>query len=151
MAWGPERQQLYPAFQLCTRAPVHLVPARYLLYNMSMRSLLLGMVLGALAPTPSFAVFAHDYTLGPIEIRNPWSRATPASARAGAGYMVLTNEGATADRLISAGSAAADRGEIHEMKMDGNVMRMRELDRGITLVRGATVELKPFGFHVMFI
>ncbi|MGZ3342315.1 MAG: copper chaperone PCu(A)C, partial [Reyranella sp.] len=38
----------------------------------------------------------------------------------------------------------------HEMKMDGNVMRMRELEKGIEIPPGGTVELKPGGFHVMF-
>lgn len=97
------------------------------------------------------ACLAHDYKIGPIEIGNPWSRATPASARAAAGYLVLTNKGTTADRLVSAGSSAADRVEIHEMRMDANVMRMRELARGITIEPGATVELKPGGLHIMLI
>ena len=36
------------------------------------------------------------------------------------------------------------------MKMDGNVMRMRELEKGLEIPPGATVELKPGGFHIMF-
>jgi copper(I)-binding protein len=40
--------------------------------------------------------------------------------------------------------------EVHEMKMDGNVMRMREVEKGIEIPAGATVTLKPGGFHIMF-
>jgi copper(I)-binding protein len=47
-------------------------------------------------------------------------------------------------------SAISDKAGVHEMKMDGNVMRMRELEKGLEIPPGATVELKPGGFHVMF-
>jgi copper(I)-binding protein len=93
---------------------------------------------------------AQDYKVGAIEIRQPWARATPPTAQAGGGFLVLTNTGATPDRLIAAKSPAADKVEIHEMRMDGNVMRMRAVDKGIEIPPGGTVELKPGGFHVMF-
>jgi hypothetical protein len=93
---------------------------------------------------------AHDYKLGNLEIGNPWTRATPGGAKAGGGYMKLVNSGAAADRLVGARSPAADKVEIHEMRMDGNIMRMRELDKGLELPAGATVELKPGGYHLMF-
>ena len=94
--------------------------------------------------------FALDYRLGAIEIGQPWTRATPPTAEAGGGYLVLTNSGTTPDRLIAVRSPAADKVEIHEMKMDGNIMRMRAAEKGIEIPPGATVELKPGGFHVMF-
>jgi len=50
---------------------------------------------------------------------------------------VLTNTGTTPDRLVDVKSPAADKAEIHEMKMDGNVMRMRELDKGLEIPPGA--------------
>ena len=93
---------------------------------------------------------ALDYKQGAIEIRQPWTRATPPTAESGGGFLVLTNTGTTPDRLIAVKSQAADKAEIHEMKMDGNVMRMRELEKGIEIPPGATVELKPGGFHIMF-
>jgi len=95
-------------------------------------------------------VLAHDYTLGTIQIGQPWSRATPASAPSAGGYMTLTNKGAEPDRLIAVESGAAGRVEIHEMSMDGSIMRMRQLENGVVLAPGATVELKPGGYHVMF-
>jgi hypothetical protein len=94
--------------------------------------------------------FALDYRLGAIEIGQPWARATPPTAESGGGFLVITNTGTTPDRLIAVKSPAADKVEIHEMKMDGNIMRMREVEKGIEIPPGATVELKPGGFHVMF-
>ncbi len=107
-------------------------------------------VLAALFALLAIPALALDYKLGAIEINHPWTRATPPTAQAGGGFLLLTNTGTTPDRLIAVKSPAADKVEIHEMKMDGNVMRMRELDKGVELPPGATVELKPGGFHIMF-
>jgi copper(I)-binding protein len=96
------------------------------------------------------SALALDYKLGAIEIGQPWTRATPPTAESGGGFLAITNTGTTPDRLIAVKSPAADKVEIHEMKMDGNIMRMREVERGIEIPPGATVELKPGGFHVMF-
>ena len=92
---------------------------------------------------------ADDYTLGNIVIGHPWSRATPPSAMAGGGFLKLTNKGTAPDRLIAVRSAAAGKAEIHEMKMDGNIMRMRELEKGLEIPAGATVTLAPGGYHLM--
>jgi copper(I)-binding protein len=108
------------------------------------------LALAALVAILALPAFALDYKLGAIEIGQPWSRATPPTAESGGGYLVLKNTGTTPDRLIAVKSPAADRVEIHEMKMDGNIMRMREVEKGIEIPPGATVELKPGGFHVMF-
>lgn len=93
---------------------------------------------------------AQDYKIGSLEITTPWTRATPPSARTGGGFMTITNKGTTADRLVSARSNASDKVEIHEMRMDGNVMRMRQLEKGLEIPPGATVMLKPGSYHIMF-
>ena len=108
------------------------------------------LALAALAAILALPAFALDYKLGAIEIGHPWSRATPPTAESGGGFLAITNTGTTPDRLIAVKSPAADKVEIHEMKMDGNIMRMREVEKGIEIPPGATVELKPGGFHVMF-
>ena len=108
------------------------------------------LALAALVAILALPAFALDYKLGAIEIGHPWSRATPPTAESGGGFLAITNTGTTPDRLIAVKSPAADKVEIHEMKMDGNIMRMREVERGIEIPPGATVELKPGGFHVMF-
>ena len=84
---------------------------------------------------------AHSYKLGNLEIGHPWSRATPAGAPTAGAYLKITNNGSTADRLTAAKSPAADKVEIHEMKMEGSIMRMRELERGLEIPAGATVKL----------
>ncbi len=94
--------------------------------------------------------FARDYRLGTLEIHDPWARATPPSAPTAGGYMTITNKGSAPDRLVSIESPAAAKADIHEMKMDGSVMRMRADDGGLALPPGQTVVLKPGGYHVMF-
>ncbi len=93
---------------------------------------------------------AQDYKLGSLEITTPWTRATAPTARTGGGFMTITNKGTTADRLVSARSTVSDKVEIHEMQMDGSVMRMRELAKGLDIPPGATVMLKPGSYHIMF-
>jgi copper(I)-binding protein len=94
---------------------------------------------------------AHNYKIGSIEIGHPWSRATPPTAPTAGGFLKITNTGTTPDRLVSARSPAAKSIEIHEMKMDGNVMRMRALEGGLEIPAGATVTLAPGGYHLMMI
>jgi len=93
---------------------------------------------------------AHDYKLGDVTIDHPWSRATPKGAKVAGGYVKVTNGGAAADRLVG-GTFAASRGvEIHEMSSDGGVMKMRQLKSGLEVQPGATMELKPGSYHLMF-
>jgi len=94
----------------------------------------------------SFAT-AADETL---TISNGHSFATPPGARAAGGYVIVQNNGDTADRLIGGRAGFAEVTEIHEMKMEGDVMKMRELPNGIEIPAGASVELKRGGLHVMF-
>ena len=95
------------------------------------------------------SAFAHDYKLGPLVIDHPWSRATPKGASVAGGYMKITNTGTTPDRLVGGATEVARRLEIHEMRMDGGVMKMRELSNGLEIPAGATVELKPGSYHLM--
>ena len=103
----------------------------------------------ALALLCSAPALAHDYKLGALEISRPWARATPPSAPAGGGFLKITNTGSTPDRLVSASSPAAELVQVHEMKMDGNVMRMRAVENGLEIPAGGSVMLAPGGFHLM--
>jgi len=114
------------------------------------RTLLLAPACLAAAALPA-SVRAHGYKIGSIEIGHPWSRATPPTAPTAGGFLKITNTGTTPDRLVSARSPAAKSIEIHEMKMDGNVMRMRALEGGLEIPAGATVTLAPGGYHLMMI
>lgn len=92
---------------------------------------------------------AHEFKLGQIEIGHPYSRAMLPMAKVGGGYFKITNNG-PADRLVSVKSERAESVELHEMKMNGAVMEMRELDGGIAIPAKTTVELKPGSYHLMF-
>jgi hypothetical protein len=87
---------------------------------------------------------------GSLVIEAPWSRATPSGAKVAGGYVRVTNTGTEADRLVRASAEVAGRGELHEMSVENGVMKMRELESGIEIRPGQTVELKPGGLHLMF-
>lgn len=93
---------------------------------------------------------AHGFKLGQIEIGHPYSRAMLPMAKVGGGYFKITNNG-PADRLVRVTSDRAESVELHEMKMNGAVMQMRELEDGIAIPANTTVELKPGSYHLMFI
>jgi len=97
------------------------------------------------------AGLAQDYKLGSIEIEHPWARATPKGASVGGGYMRITNKGSAADRLLGGSVAFAKRLEVHSMTMERGVMKMREVKDGLEIKPGETVELKPGGYHLMFV
>jgi copper(I)-binding protein len=103
----------------------------------------------AVATTISVAGEMKPQMHGSLEISQPWTRATPPNAPAGGGYVTITNTGSEPDRLVAASAAIAGRTEIHEMSMEGGVMKMRPLADGIAIGPGETVALKPGGFHIM--
>ncbi|WP_293802341.1 copper chaperone PCu(A)C [uncultured Bosea sp.] len=103
----------------------------------------------ALLLSAGFAT-AHEFKAGPLKIGHPWSRATPAGAKVGGGYLSIENTGSTADRLISVSVPFAARAEVHEMAVKDGVMTMRPLDQGVEVPAGAKVEFKPGGYHIMF-
>lgn len=96
------------------------------------------------------AAFAQDYSAGPLKIEQPWTRATPAGAKVAGGYVAVTNTGSASDRLLGGSSEIAGKVEIHEMAMNNGVMTMRGLPDGVELKPGAKLELKPGGYHIMF-
>jgi hypothetical protein len=110
----------------------------------------LSRYLAAFAICIPAAAFASDYKAGPIEINNPWSRATPKGASTAIGYMAITNSGSTPDRLVGASVDAAGRVEFHSMVLDDGVSKMRDLP-AIEIKPGGTVELKPGSTHAMFV
>lgn len=114
-------------------------------------------LLAALALTAMSIVtaFAHHHDGAPIkagdlEITGAWVKATLPGQPAGGGFLTIENKGAEADRLLSASSPLTPMVQVHEMKMQGDVMKMAELTDGLEIPAGAKVELKPGGFHIMF-
>jgi copper(I)-binding protein len=97
------------------------------------------------------AAASHSYRLGDIAIDAPWARAPSPTAEDGGGFLTLVNKGETADRLIAASSPAAARVEIHGIKVVGADLRMCALENGLALAPGATMTLKPRGYHLLLI
>lgn len=87
---------------------------------------------------------------GDLVISGYWTRATLPNQRVGAGYMTIVNEGDNDDRLVAITSPVTERGEIHEMALDNDVMTMRRLDDGLAVPAGGSVSLEPGGYHLMF-
>ncbi len=83
-----------------------------------------------------------------VEVSDVWVRATVPQQRATGVFMNLTAKQDA--RLVAAESPAADVVEVHEMKMEGEVMKMRAID-ALPLPAGQAVALKPGGYHVMLI
>jgi len=104
-------------------------------------------IVGATLALTALSAVAHSYKLGEIDIGHPYARPTREGQMVGAGYLKLANKGPV-DRLVAATSPAAGSVEIHSMSMEGDVMKMRQVD-AIELATGQTVELKPGGYHLM--
>ena len=81
-----------------------------------------------------------------VTVQEAWARGTVGQQKASGLFARITS--AQAGRLVAAASPVAGLVEIHEMAMEGNVMRMRAI-AGLDLPAGRTVELKPGGYHVM--
>ncbi len=94
---------------------------------------------------------AADVSVGKIKISKLWSRATPGGARVGAGYLTIRNLGNRSDKLISGSSKIAERIEVHVMRVDAGIMRMRRLAQGLEIGPSETIEFRPGGYHLMFI
>lgn len=100
----------------------------------------------AVAAVFAMSVAAHAQRSEDIEVKSAWARPTVAGQMGTGAFMHLTSrEGA---RLLGASSDVAGVVEIHEMAMEGNVMRMRAI-RSLDLPSGSTIELKPGGHHIM--
>ncbi|ENN89129.1 hypothetical protein RHSP_61654 [Rhizobium freirei PRF 81] len=88
--------------------------------------------------------------LGDLVISGGYVRAMLPGQPVGGGYITIHNGGKVADKLTSVTSSAAGKVELHEMKMDGEIMKMREIKDGIAIPAGATVTLAPNTMHMMF-
>jgi periplasmic copper chaperone A len=106
------------------------------------------IAIGIALALASATTFAADFQLKSLDVKAPFARATPPGSRSAGIFMAIENKGSEPDRLLSASSPVAGIVEIHEMKMDGGMMQMREV-KDIDVRPGATVELKPGGYHIM--
>lgn len=83
-----------------------------------------------------------------IRVQDTWARETPPGVSNGAAYAILTNVGAEKDRLIAARSPVSETVELHTHLMEGDVIRMREVE-SIEVDPGKPTLLEPGGDHLM--
>jgi copper(I)-binding protein len=115
--------------------------------------------LGQVAPAPAAGIKQVDgmakmgmaeHRVGDLMFESPFARATLPNQPVAGAFLTITNTGSEDDVLIAVSTPAAARGEVHEMAMDGETMQMRELADGLVIPAGEAVELKPGGYHLMF-
>jgi copper(I)-binding protein len=128
----------------------------------SMKSLLMISVLGAFAVAGMTVAgeMEHDkdmaamelteHSVGDLTLKAPFARATLPNQPVAGAFLTISNMGSEDDVLVGVSSSISERGEVHEMKMDGDTMKMREMEDGLLIPAGETVELKPGGYHLMF-
>ncbi len=82
-----------------------------------------------------------------VDIKDAWVRLSVPGQRATGAFMTLTARESA--KLIAVASPVAGVAEVHQMKMEGDIMRMRAVQGGLDLPAGVPVTLKPGGYHVM--
>jgi len=93
------------------------------------------------------SIQAQEAKVGPIKIENAYVRATAPGQPAAGAFMKIENSG-SADQLVSASSPAAGEVQLHQMSMEGNVMKMGQV-KDIAVPANGSVDLKPGGYHIM--
>lgn len=96
---------------------------------------------GLLAALPALA-----QAPAPVKVEGAWIRATVPGQSGTGGFMTLTASEPLS--LVGVASPVAGVGEVHEMKMEGDVMKMRAMP-ALELPAGKPVTLKPGGYHLM--
>ena len=84
-----------------------------------------------------------------LHVENGWASPTPGGVDVSAGYVTIVNDSDAEDRLVSASSARATSVDLHEMSMDGAVMRMRMVS-AVDIPAHGHIALAPGGTHLMF-
>lgn len=102
------------------------------------------------APIALGTVMAVTTALGqaqqPPKVENAWVRSSVSGQQGTGAFMKIT--AAQATQLVGVQTPVAGVAQVHEMKLEGDVMRMRAVPK-LDLPAGRTVELKPGGYHLM--
>lgn len=96
-------------------------------------------------------VNAEKITFQNLIIQNAWIKDAPINHPTTSGYLTIQNKGEIDDTLINVSSSIASKTEIHQIKMEEEIIKMRPLSDGLIIPAGSTVDLKPGSFHLMFI
>jgi copper(I)-binding protein len=114
-----------------------------------MRRMMTLAIAALIACVAAASARAQDVKAGDLVITQAWTRATPGGAKTGGGFLTIENKGSAPDRLVGVSADAAGKVEVHEMAMDGGVMKMRPVEGGLPIDPGKTVKLAPGGLHLM--
>lgn len=123
-----------------------------------MQRFLVPALLGLLSATPALAHegLVHDgcpigqvFTAGDLTISGAYTRAMLPQAKVGGGYLVIDNTGVAADRLLGGTTEVAKTVQVHQMKMEGDMMKMGHLEGGLEIPAGGSVALTHGGYHLM--
>ncbi|MGC9422821.1 copper chaperone PCu(A)C [Vibrio sp.] len=83
-----------------------------------------------------------------LMMKEPYARATPPNAVTSAVFGTLINHSKTDRYIVAASSPSAGKIELHDMIKDGDVMKMRQVDK-LTIPAQGVLPLKPGSFHIM--
>ena len=98
----------------------------------------------------AISICTNSAQAGDLVFAHPTIREAIPGAPVAAGYISITNNSDSADRLVAAETSFAGMTQIHEMSVTDGIMRMRQLKKGLEIPAGATVLLKSGGYHIMF-
>ena len=96
------------------------------------------------------AALAHNHEKGEIQVRHPWSRATPPGAKVGVAYMEIRNSGSQPDKLLAISTKVAQRVEMHVTERAGEVMKMRQV-KAFEIPARESYTLRPGSSHLMLV
>ena len=93
------------------------------------------------------AAFAKDAKIGDLLITQPWIRATMVKSDVASAYAGIENTGKEDDTLLSITVDGAPEVQIHQMQMEGDVMKMSEMPDGLVIKAGSKADLLPKQAH----
>ena len=99
---------------------------------------------------PACFANAHEYQSGALQITHPWSQELPPNAPTVAAYFVIHNNGNDADRLVSVDTPIAEKAELHQHVMQGDLMKMQPV-ASVDIPAGGSVTFAPMAYHVMML
>ena len=101
--------------------------------------------------TLSALVNGHDFSQNQLEILHPWSKPTPPISKYGVAYFTIKNTGNQEDILlqINVPPEVAESASLHDVLIEGDMMRMREVINGKLIPAASMVKFQPGGNHIM--
>ncbi|KTC63351.1 copper resistance protein CopZ [Pseudomonas fluorescens ABAC62] len=108
------------------------------------------LLLAALLLPVFSAANAEDYKAGDLLVSDPWSQELPPNAPTVAAYFVIHNTGITPDRLLGVETPLADKAELHEHVMQGDLMKMQQVPSVAVPAQGE-LTFAPMAYHVMLL